>query len=247
MAYWIDRALIWLLAAFSALVFFLVLTDGRFVLSVLLAFAVVLLLRAVLQKLPEKRPFSRKRRLAQIESLLRKWAIAEKQEALAEIRSLLPDLFESSSDLPVCFIQRLPDSEELTANHLLEIRRAHKQESSVFLLCTGPVSPSALSLADSLSHPLLRISDSRQLTRLLLRSPCALPEITIKKERRRPFPVCVAQWTHSIRPIRSTVYAFVFFILYQLTRSRFYLASSLFFCIQLMICLISRTLEARTA
>ena len=244
MAYWIDRALVWLLSAFSALVFFLVMTDGRFTLSVPLAFAVILLLHILLQKLPEKRLFSHRKRLLSIESLLKKWALADAAQALSEIKTFLPDLFGNNAPHSVHLIQRLPDNEALTANHLLEICRAYMHEESIFLICTGPVSSSAAALTASLDRPSLRLADSRQLTRLLLKSACPLPEAPIKKERCRPLPACIAQWIHSIRPVRPTAYAIIFFFLYQLTRSRFYLISSLIFFLQLIIWISSRMIKA---
>ena len=247
MAYWIDRALLWLLAAFSSLVFFLVMTDGRFTLSVPLAFAAILLLRILFQRLPEKHLFLRRKRLLSIESLLKKWAFGDTEQVISEIKAFLPNLFENNASHSVYLIQRLPDSEALTDNHLLKIRRAYMHEESVLLICTGPVSPSAAALAASLDRPSFRLADSRQLARLLLKSACPLPETPLKKERRRPLPACIARWLHSIRPVRPTAYAIIFFVLYQLTRSRFYLISSLIFFLQLIAYTISRMIEAAKA
>ena len=245
MAYWIDRALIWLLAAFSSLLFFLVITDGRLILSVSSAFACTLLLRVFLHKLPDKRLFCRQERLRHINQLLENWAMADEKEALSELRRLLPDLFEENEWPAVQMLQRMPGGEAFSDNDLLAIHRENRSKKALSLLCTGPVSPSVRSLLARLNNPSVRLISSRQLSHLLLKSRCPLSAAPTEKERRRLFSIRIAQLVHSIRPVRSAAYAFVFFALYLWTQNAFYLVSALFFFMQLMICFIIRMISAR--
>lgn len=248
MAYWIDHALLWLLSLLSSLLLFLVLTGGRLILSLSLTFITILLLRIFLKRLPDKQLFCRRKRLRQIDSLLRKWALMSDQAALSEIRALAPELLTESEWKTVRLLQRMPGGEPLSDNRLLELCRSIPDDkTSVTILCTGPVAPSAAALLTSLDKPGIRLLDSRHLTRHLLKSTRLLPSEETKKERSRSFSACFAQLIQSIRPIRSVLYMLVFFAMYLFSHSRFYLFSSLLFLLQVIVCLICRLIAGRSA
>ncbi len=247
MAHWIDRAALWLFTAFSALLFFLILTDGRLFVSGFTAFLLVLLIRIVSHRLPDKHIIRRKKRRARAEHQLKVWALMDKKEALSQIRTLLPELFEQKPCDTVYLIQRLP-CESLSANQLLELYRAHRSDNPALLfLCICPISPEAAALCTELADPFVRLVGGDRIIQLLLPRAHLLPELKTKKERRRPFAVRIAQSMSSIRPVRSGVYTLLFLSLYLVTKNRFYLVSALLFALQLTVFAVARLICPRRA
>jgi len=247
MAHWIDRAALWLFTAFSALLFFLILTDGRLFISSFAAFFLVLLIRTVSQRLPDKHTIRRKNQKARVRHQLREWALMDEKEALSQIRSLLPELFEQDHSDTVHLLQRLP-CESLSANQLLELYRTHRGDSPVLLfLCTCPISSEAAAISTELADPFVRLVGGDRIMQLLLPRARLLPELKTKKERRRPFAVRIAQSISSIRPVRSGVYALLFLALHLATKSRFYLVAAILFALQLAAFAVSRLFCPRRA
>lgn len=247
MAHWIDRAALWLFAASSALLLFLILTGGRLFFSLAATFALILLLRLSIQKLPDKQIGTRKKQKRRAERQIRVWALIDKNDALAQLHSLIPELFDSSLWPSVRLIQRMPQ-DPLSANELLELHRSALacNQAPVFL-CTCPISPEAAALCDELLNPPVHLVGSNQIMRLLSTRIHLLPAEEIKKERRRPFTVRIAQSASSIRPARSAVYALLFLSLYTVTDSRFYLFSALLFILQLSFYIVVRMMCSRRA
>lgn len=242
MAYLIDRAVLWLLAAFSAFCLSMSITDGRLPLAVGIAFCMVFFLRILLKKLPERRLLLRNERMRRVHELLHQWAIMQKASALKEIKKLLPDLLVETEWASVQFLQRFPDSEPLHANELLGIWKNCQGTPSVILLTTGAVGADAVSLSSELSQPSVRLIDSKHLTHKMFPLAHALPTKATTKKRRRPFAVCAAQFIRSIKPARCTLYMIFFLILYGCTRSAFYFFSSVLFFLQLALYFIYRAI-----
>lgn len=235
MAKWIDRAVLWLIAASSAFFLSLSLSDGHLIFAIPSAFVLVLFLRLLIHKLPEKHHMRRKEKILRIHHLFRRWAIIDKNQALQEIHTLLPDLYEESVWPTVQLIQHPFDCEALHSDRLLDIWRNNRRQTPLHLLITGNVSSDVLALLPELSAPSIHLVDTAQLKRRLIPLIHTLPIESAKKERRKPLSVHAAQFIRSFQPIRTGWYTIIFLILYLLTHSFFYLVSSLVFFAQLLL------------
>lgn len=242
----IDRACLWLLTALSALIFFLVITDGQLFFSVPAAFTVVAALRLTIRLIPEKPYIRRREQLSRVHCLLRSWALMDESQAIDQIKRLLPDLYTQTVWPSVHLIQRLPDSSPLSANELIILKHRFQKSEALHLLCTCPVSSEAADLLPDLTCPCIHLTDSRELSRLLMKKTHILPSASEKtKKRRKPLSVCAAQFVRSVRPLRSGMYMAVFFSVYLITKNRFYLLSALLFLLQLSAYCVSRFLAER--
>ena len=242
----IDRACLWMFAALSALIFFFIITDGQLIFSVPSAFAVIAALRLTIRSIPEKPVIRRRELMNRIQCLLRSWALMEESKAIDQIRRMLPDLYTQSAWPSVRLIQRLPDSSPLSANELISLKCRFQESETLHLLYTCPVSSEAAGLLSDLSGPCIRLTGSRELTRLLIKKSHILPAASEKKKRHRPLSVCAAQFAHSVRPLRSGVYMAAFLFVYLITRNRFHLLSALLFLLQLSAYCASRFLTKRS-
>lgn len=240
MAQFIDRAALWSFTAASCLLLMLTLTDGNLLISIPAAFLLVVLLRLLVRKLPEKRFIRRRDRIGYINSLLEKWTLMDANAAIAEIKSLIPNLLSDGEWQSLVLIQQHPSGEALNVNRLIEIWRAHKDSKELLLLATCPADASAVSIVAALSTPSVRLIDGKQLSRRLLRVIRSIPVQETKKERRKPFSACFAHFSGSVRPIHTAVYLILFGFLYSLTKSILYLIAALAFALLLSVWIIER-------
>lgn len=239
MAQWIDRASLWLFTSFSALFLMMALTKNNIPLSLVSSFLLVSFLHMIITRIPNRKSMSRKRRIQIIHEKLRFWTILPEDQALAEIRSLLPGLFEYDQWSSVHLVQRFPDSGSLDADHLLSLWKSHRGEKHLRILSTCNASPETIFLIQKLKNPSIRICDSKELTNKLLPAASELSSQCSEKKRCVP-RVRIAQMAQSIHPLRSGLYFIVFLLMHRLTHSVFYLISSVIFLIQLTICLFIR-------
>ena len=241
----IDRACLWLFAASSALIFFLVVTDGRLYFSIPAAFSILAVLRLLTRLLPDKPHIRRREQLARIQKLLRSWALMDESQAVDQIRLLLPDLYDQSVWPVVRLVQKLPTGPSLSANELIVLKRQYQKSDTLHLLCTCAISSDAAALLPDFPNSCVQLTGSKELTRLLSKNPHILPVDSEKKKQRRPFSVCAAQFARSVRPLRSGMYMLAFLFIHQITRNRFYLISALLFALQLAAYGVSRFLSWR--
>jgi len=235
MAKQIDLAVFWLITTLSAFFLSLSLSDGRLLFAIPSAFALVLLLRLLICRLPEKHRIQKKERIRRIHRLFFRWTIIDKKQALCEIQSLLPDLYEESVWPTVQLIQHPYDCEAMHSDRLLDIWRNSRRCDSLHLLITGNVHSDVISLLPELSAPSVHLIDAEQLKRRLIPLIHTLPMEPSKKEQRKPLSVRAAQFIRSFQPIRASLYTIVSLILYLLTHSAIYLVSSLMFLAQLLL------------
>ena len=236
MAHRIDRITLWMLITCSAFILTLTWTKRPIPASVL-TFLIVLFLRHALNRLPVHCHIRKKDKLLYARRLLRIWALSDRDKAFTAILRFVPEIEEHFSE--ICLVQYLPDSPPLTANQLLDILHPYRTYDRLLLIATCPIDANALALTAELSNPAITVIDSTKLISRIIPSLHSVPreelQSQIKKEQRASRDKRIALFIQSINPLRSGLYAAVFFLLFLWSSSYIHLSAAVLFGMLLIL------------
>ncbi len=238
MAHLIDHAALWAFSACSAFLLMLSVTRGNSLLSAILAFLIVCLLRAVFLNIPASSKPSKKQKLRYADSLIHQWILMPEKAALQSIQQLLPSFFEKNHPAAICLLQCFPGADSLTPNVLLQQWRRHSGKEHLVLIATCPADSSVHSLLSGLSAPSVTLIDSPLLRKMIVPSIHSIPE-EIKKERPEPFKARIARCIKRIHPVRTSLYLIFFLAMYVMTGSVFYLTAVILLTLMLTLYVFS--------
>lgn len=227
MARWIDKIALWLFASAAALAFAMTVTGGNMLGSILTAFAVVMVLGAVVDRIPDKRMILRGERKRRSRNLIRKWALADSETVLDEMKKLIPELICEGGGRRIVLVQMIPGAGKLDENQLLRLWKDHRGTDGIMIISTADASDGARALSEELKGPDVSLTDCGMLIRRLCPVIHRLPDKEIKNERRISTKICIARLIREIRPVRTGVYAAVSLAFFLLTRSKIYLTGFL--------------------
>ena len=166
----IDRLAISVLICCATYLFFLNAT-GSIPLAAISAFAAIVLLKKVTQKLPSDAIGKKRRLLADARTELEELALINPDAAAQRIREVLfnayPSIHENTAVIPVI---RHPGGRKFTSDELISIWQSANGHSRVIIAVTVPCDEPAVSLSARLSSPAVNLIDAPALIRLIAES-----------------------------------------------------------------------------
>lgn len=226
MAKWIDRAATWTFLTLSVYLLILTMTNISILCTAILTFFIVITIRFLLMKIPDKRWPKRGKQMQYAQYILTSWALMRRHEALKEIDRYLPNLLKRPHDVSIQLIQRIPEGDALDVNQLMDIWRDAPPSPELHLIVTCAVKSETHALADSLEKPSIRITDRAALLRMLCKTRLEPPAGEKAIGRHRKQKICLARYIQSIKPMKTCLYGLLFTTIYSINHSWIYLTSA---------------------